>query len=134
MRRFRYEVIIILFLFVLIGLIGCHATWNGNKPEKVLVYKYQSENSYELLKEINVNMEEAKVLIKLAQDVKEQDDRMDLPPSDYRLDFSLDNGDTISYSLWLNQDLGSGVIMEKPSRFAEISTSGVNKLDDILRD
>ncbi|KGP90671.1 hypothetical protein N780_04410 [Pontibacillus chungwhensis BH030062] len=134
MRWFRYEAIIILFLFVLIGLTGCHATWNGNKPEKVLIYEYQSEDSYELLREVNENTEEAKVLINLAQDVKEQNDRMDLPSSDYRLDFSLDNGDTISYSLWLNQDLGSGVIMEKPSRFAEISSSDVNKLDDILRD
>ncbi|GGD14819.1 hypothetical protein [Pontibacillus salipaludis] len=134
MRRFKYEAIIILSLFVIIGLTGCHATWNGNKPEKVLIYEYQSEDSYELLKEINENTEEAKVLIKFAQDVKEQDDRMDLPPPDYRLDFSLDNGVTIPYSLWLNQDLGSGVIMEKTSRFAEISTSDVNKLDDILRD
>lgn len=134
MRRFRYEAIIILSLFVLVGVTGCHSTWNGNKPEKVLIYEYQSQDSYELLREVNENTEEAKVLINLAQDVKEQDDRMDLPPSDYRLDFSLDNGDTISYSLWLNQDLGSGVIMEKPSRFAEISTLDVNKLDDILRD
>lgn len=134
MRDFHQKHFFVLMIFLLLVVTGCSTSLNGNKVDQVKVYINIESEANTMVKEITGEKDEAGVLIKLIQQVKEQDKNIDLPPSDYQLVFSLENGETLTYSLWLDPEQGRGIIMGDTSHFAEISSSDVERVASIIND
>ncbi|MCD5323297.1 MULTISPECIES: hypothetical protein [Pontibacillus] len=134
MRDFHQKHFFVLMIFLLLVVTGCSTSLNGIKVDQVKVYINIESEANTMVKEITGEKDEAGVLIKLVQQVKEQDKNIDLPPSDYQLVFSLENGETLTYSLWLDPEQGRGIVMGDTSHFAGISSSDVERVASIIND
>ncbi|MYL54935.1 hypothetical protein GLW08_16495 [Pontibacillus yanchengensis] len=133
---------ILIFLFIS-SLVACGSNKvedsNGDKQEvnSVNVYKqeFDEEDSkktllFTLQKDKNKNKLDK--FIKAANEVKYQTSRVDMPPSDYKLEFGLANNKKVSYSLWLEPNFEGGFIMEDSSHFAQFNQATSKELLNII--
>ena len=86
-----------------------------------VIFKYtQDEHSNEI-----------KVLVKMVNKARKQVGMIDMPKSDYKLEFALDDGKTMGYSLWFFQD-SSTILENSTSDYVELSSSNTKKLKQVV--
>jgi hypothetical protein len=123
-RKLLFVTIMVVFIFV---VSGCGKVNRGSVSEANLlqdgevIFKYtQDEHS-----------DEMKVLIKMVNKVRKQHGMVDMPPSDYQLEFVLEDGENISYSLWSDPD-SSTILENSSSEYVELSHSDTGKLNQVV--
>jgi hypothetical protein len=120
--------------FLLVGtmlmfalLSACNNVNYGSVREANL---YQDENSIFKFTD-NEHAEEIRVLVKVINKVRSQAGMVDMPRSDYQLEFVLDDGEARGYSVWIDPD-SSFVMENSTSYYVELSSSDTEKLNQVI--
>ncbi len=115
----------IILMFALLS--ACNNVDYGSVREANL---YQDENRIFKFTD-NEHAEEIRVLVKVVNKVRSQVGMVDMPRSDYQLEFVLDDGEAMRYSLWIDPD-SSFLFENSTSDYVELSSSDTEKLNQVI--
>ncbi|WP_010094218.1 hypothetical protein [Ornithinibacillus scapharcae] len=126
--RYIKKLIVIFWLFLVVFVLTACSNLSKNTISEVEII--QDDNSIHTFTKEG-HSKELSILIKAANKVKNQRGEVDMPPSDYSLEFKIQNGETQIYSLWLDSD--SAFLLENTtSDYVQLSSSYAENLIQIV--
>jgi hypothetical protein len=125
MQKYKcYSFISILALFLFLS-----ACDDVNKQDVDKVNLYQDDKLIYTFTKTD-DTKEIGILVNAVNKVKKQDGALDMPPSDYTIDFILDDQEDAHYSIWLDKD--SVFIMKNSSEYVQLSSSTSERVAEVI--
>lgn len=121
--------VLFLLLLLVTAVTGCNNLSNSNIKEVEII---QEDNTIQTFTK-EEHSKEISILVRAVNKVKNQRAELDMPPSDYSLAFTNNTGETLIYSLWLDDD-SAFLLANATSDFVQLSSSYAEKLKQIVTD